>query len=164
MKPGPRKLGEAWKPPCPREGSREAEGLAQVSQLGRSRAGTQTWPRLQPGAFPSSSGNARAEVAPFCALLGRCPGYLWVMGVGAYRGRAFPGSPTPAHHPGLGATKATRNLRLATSPVNRDTVPTVCQAQSQTPSRHWGHSSEQSGLDPALALPQVRETDNKGYK
>lgn len=25
---GPRKLGEAWRPPGPREGSNEAEGLA----------------------------------------------------------------------------------------------------------------------------------------
>lgn len=39
LKPGRRELGDAWRAPCPREGSKEAEGLAQVTQLLNSRAG-----------------------------------------------------------------------------------------------------------------------------
>lgn len=137
LKPGPRKLEEAWKPPCPREGSKEAEGLAQVTQLGDSRAGTQTWPCLAARRFPLEPvQRLRAEVEPALCFAVAVPCVFVGVGCGGLQREGVPWESHPAHHPGLSATEATRNLRLATSPVNRDIVPTVCQALSQTLGTH----------------------------
>lgn len=39
LKSGPRQLGEAWRPPCPRRGSREAKRPAQVTQPDEAKPG-----------------------------------------------------------------------------------------------------------------------------
>lgn len=121
---GPRKLGEAWRPPCPREGSKEAATL-----------GTSRGPACSPGVFPSNPGSACTWGWDlFCSWPRKRHCGRVGVGIGAYRGRTIHGEPHPrsslGRHAGLlTATEAALDPRLALhQPVNKYTVPTVDQA------------------------------------
>lgn len=106
---GPRKLGEAWRPPAPEKGPMRQKALP-TTQLGNSHPGNQTWPCLAAQAF-----FLRIQAVP--AHGGRCGN------IRAYREINSRGS-HPRSSPGqraglLTATEATLNPRLATVSVRK---------------------------------------------